>query len=171
MTKILIATPAYGEMFYTPYVRSVIQLQRLLARQKWDILFASIAYADIVESRNFLLTHWYDKTDATHLLFIDADMGYDPQLIIDMVGLGKPVVGVVSPKRQIDLQRLASLAAKGENAERAIARAHNFLLRPIVRGGSERHRQRLHGGRGLRRRHHADRALPASKPCCRSCRS
>ena len=36
MTKILIATPAYGEMFYTPYVSSVIRLQRLAARNKWD---------------------------------------------------------------------------------------------------------------------------------------
>ena len=98
MTKILIATPAYGETFYTPYVSSVIRLQRLMARNKWDSIFASIAYADIVESRNFLLTHWYDKTDATHMLFIDADMGYDPKLIADMVGLRKPIVGVIAPR-------------------------------------------------------------------------
>ena len=83
-------------MFYTPYVRSIVRLQRQLMRNKWDTLFASIAYADIVESRSFLLTHWYDKTDATHLLFIDADMGYEPQLIVDMVQLRKPVVGVGS---------------------------------------------------------------------------
>jgi hypothetical protein len=57
MTKILVATPAYGEMFYTPYVSSLIRLQRLVARNKLDLRFASISYADIVESR-FLLTHW-----------------------------------------------------------------------------------------------------------------
>ena len=135
MTKILIATPAYGEMFYTPYVRSIVRLQRQLMRNKWDTLFASIAYADIVESRSFLLTHWYDKTDATHLLFIDADMGYEPQLIVDMVQLRKPVVGVIYPKRQIDLNRLAELAAKGENTGRAIARSHDFLFRPLKRAG------------------------------------
>jgi hypothetical protein len=138
MTKILIATPAYGETFYTPYVSSVIRLQRLMARNKWDSTFASIAYADIVESRNFLLTHWYDKTDATHMLFIDADMGYDPKLIADMVGLRKPIVGVIAPRRQIDLNRLVDLAAKGEKPESAIARAHEFLVRPVSRTAKPR---------------------------------
>jgi hypothetical protein len=138
MTKILLATPAYGEMFLTPYVSSVIRLQRLMTRNKWDLSFASIAYADIVESRNFLLTHFYDKTDATHLLFIDADMGYEAELVADMVKLCKPVVGAVYPKRQIDLTRLAGLAAKGEKAELAIARAHDFLIRPLKRIGKPR---------------------------------
>lgn len=135
MTSILLATPAYGEMFYAPYVSSLVRLQRLATRNKWDIRFASISYADIVESRNFLLTHWYDKSDATHLLFVDSDMGYAPELIAAMVQLHKPVVGVVAPKREIDLNRLAGLAAKGEKAERAIAAAHPFLVRPLRQGG------------------------------------
>src|SRR5262245_41473116 len=98
MTKILVATPAYGEMFYTPYVSSLVRLQRLMTRHKWEMTFISTSYADIVESRNFLLTHWYDKTDATHLLFIDADMGYEAKLIVEMIEFGKPIVGVVYPK-------------------------------------------------------------------------
>jgi hypothetical protein len=131
VTKILIATPVYGNMFYTPYVRSIINLQRLLARNKWDSMFMTMSYADIVDSRNFLLTSWYDKTNATHLLFIDADMGYPAKLIAEMVELGKPVVGVIAPKREIDLNRLAELARQGEKAERAIARAHNYVFRPV----------------------------------------
>lgn len=136
MTKILLATPAHGEMFYAPYVRSIIGLQKLFSRHNWESSFATISYADIVESRNFLLTHFFDNTDATHLLFIDADMGYDPKLIAEMVRLAKPVVGVIAPKRQIDLNRLAELAAKGEPPRRAIARSHSFLFRP-VKGGAK----------------------------------
>lgn len=129
MTKITIATPAFGEVFYTPYVQSLFRLMRAFQRRKWDSTFASIAYADIAESRNFLLTRWFDKTDATHLLFIDADMGFPAELVLDMVDFGRPVVGVVYPKRQIDLERVAELAAAGEPAKRAIARAHNFIVR------------------------------------------
>ena len=129
MTKITIATPAFGEMFYGPYVRSLFRLTKALGKRKWESTFASIAYADIVESRNYLLTHWYDKTDATHLLFLDADMGYPPQLILDMVELDKPVVGVIYPKRQVDLERIAQLAASGNSSKRAIARAHDYIVR------------------------------------------
>jgi len=136
MPKITIATPAYGEIFYAPYVQSLYRLVRACERQKWNTTFATISYADIVESRNFLLTHWFDKTDATHLLFIDADMGFEPQLVLDMVGLDKPVVGVVYPKRQIDLERLTKLVGEGESPPRAINRAHDFILRRNARSGA-----------------------------------
>ena len=129
MTKITIATPAFGEVFYTPYVQSLFRLMQAFQRRKWQSTFASIAYADIAESRNFLLTRWFDKTDATHLLFIDADMGFPAELVLDMVDFGRPVVGVVYPQRQIDLERVAELSAAGEPPKRAIARAHNFIVR------------------------------------------
>jgi hypothetical protein len=129
VTKIGIATPAFGEIFYTPYVQSLYRLMRAFEQRKWQSSFASIAYADIAESRNFLLTRWYDKSDATHLLFIDADMGFPAELVLDMVDFGKPVTGVVYPKRQIDLGRIAELSATGTPAPRAIARGHNYILR------------------------------------------
>ena len=119
--KISIATPAFGEMFYTPYVQALLRLQRMADQRKWSIRHMAISYAYVGEARNALLTHWYDKSNSTHLLFIDADMGFEPQLIADMLALDKPIIGVIYTKRQIDLQKLASLAAKGEKPERAIA--------------------------------------------------
>jgi hypothetical protein len=136
--KISIATPAFGEVFYTPYVQSLLRLQRMAVQRQWTIRHSAIAYAYVGEARNALLTHWYDKTDSTHLLFIDADMGFEPELIADMLTLGKPVVGVIYTKRQIDLKRLTELAAKGEKPERAIARAHDFIIRPLRRRSPRR---------------------------------
>jgi hypothetical protein len=129
--KITVATPAFGEIFYSPYVQSVLRLQSALYQRKWNMNYTTISYAHISEARNYLLTNWFDKSDASHLLFVDADMGFEPQLILDMLTFNKPVVGVISTKRQIDLKRLVALAAKGENPERAIARAHEFIVRPL----------------------------------------
>jgi hypothetical protein len=129
LIKITIATPAFGEVFYTPYVQSLFRLMRAFQQRRWESTFGSIAYADIAESRNFLLTHWFDKTDATHLLFIDADMGFPAQLVLDMVEFGQPLVGVVYPKRQIDIERIAEAVAAGEPARRAIARGHDYIIR------------------------------------------
>ena len=129
MVKVAISTPAYGEIFYTSYVESVLRLVRVLEQKKWASYFTTISYADIVESRNYLLTRWFDKTNATHLLFVDADMGFDTQLVLDMIALDQPVVGVVSPKRQIDLEKLARLSADGLPAVNAQATAHTFIVR------------------------------------------
>src|SRR4029079_15352764 len=129
--KIIIATPALGEMFSPPYVQALLRLQRMADQRKWTIRHMAISYANVGEARNALLTHWFDKTDFTHLLFVDADMGFEPQLIADMLAFDKPVVGVIYAKRKVDLQKIAALAAKGEKPERAIARAHDFIIRPL----------------------------------------
>ncbi len=129
--KIMISTPAYGEVFYTPYVSSVLRLTRLFGKRGWDFAFNAISYSEIAESRNFLLTHWFDKTDASHLLFIDADMGFAPDLIVDMLDLDKPVVGAVYPKRALDLKKVVQFAGDGKDAAHAIAKAQDFVLRPL----------------------------------------
>lgn len=130
-TKIALATPAAGEIFYTPYVQSLVRFQAAAHKRNWTIQHMTMSYAYLNETRNALITQWYDKSDASHLLFVDADMGFEPQLIFDMVALNKPVVGVVYTKRHVDLDRLTTLAAKGEPPERAIARAHDFIVRPL----------------------------------------
>ncbi len=134
----MIATPAYGEIFYAPYVQSVLSLARLAHKDKWDFMFESISYAEVSEARNYLVTRFFDKTDATHLLFIDADMGFPAKLVTDMLAIAKPVVGVIAPKRQIDLKRLADLARSEPDTGRAIAKAHEFVVRRLPSAGTPR---------------------------------
>ena len=129
-TSIIVATPAFGDVFYTPYVQSLLRLERAVHKRKWTMRHNVVSYAHINEARNYLLTHWYDKTHATHLLFVDADMGFEPQLIFDMVALDKPVTGVIYTKRLMNLKRLAA-AAKTEPSAYAIAQAHDFIIRPV----------------------------------------
>lgn len=136
--KLLVVTPAYGEVFYRPYVESVFKLVKFSQAKKWEIGFRSISYAEISESRNYLLTYWFDHTDASHLLFIDADMGFDPQLIAEMIAFDKPVVGVAYPKRRIDLNRVAELARVGRSAEQSIAEALEFVINNLPKAKKPR---------------------------------
>jgi hypothetical protein len=142
MVKLVIATPAYGQVFYAPYVESVLKLVKAMHERKWNFAFRTVAYSEITESRNFLLTTWIDNTDGSHILFVDADMGFDPQLIIDRVAFDKPVVGAVYPKRNIELNRVARLAQSGISPGDAVARAQEFVLRSLP---SKRKRQIVDG--------------------------
>jgi len=128
VTSLFIATPAYGEVCYSVYVQSLFGLQHELALRRWPSFLATLSFSDIVESRSVLLTHWFDRTDASHLLFVDADMGFEPKLVVDMLGLDEPLVGVIVPKRKLDLERLVSSLAAGEPGERALAKAHEFAV-------------------------------------------
>jgi hypothetical protein len=129
--KLSVSTHAFGEIFYTPYVRSLLRLQRALIARKDEMTHSVISYAEVSEGRNLLLTNWYDKSDASHILFVDSDMGFEADLILRMIALKKLIVGVVSTRRQIDLKRVTSAAAQGEPSARAIAKGHDFILRPV----------------------------------------
>ena len=110
MTSLFIATPAFGEMS----LRSLFGLQHVLGAGGWPCALATLSFSDVVESRSVLLSHWFDRTNASHLLFIDADMGFDPKLIVDMVELDQPVVGVIYPKRKLDLTKYETAIAAGD---------------------------------------------------------
>jgi len=72
---------------------------------------------DIAEVRNVALTHWYDGMKmSSHLLMIDADMGFPPELIVDMLALNEPMVGAIYPKKSLEVEWAASGWGKDTNA-------------------------------------------------------
>jgi hypothetical protein len=55
---------------------------------------------DVVDARNTFLTFWYDGHPAcSHILMVDSDMEFEPNLIEDMLAFDKPVVGCYYARR------------------------------------------------------------------------
>lgn len=57
--------------------------------------YATHSFPDIVDLRNVFVTTWYDAIDASHLLFVDADMNFEPSLVLDMLLSDRPLVGCI----------------------------------------------------------------------------
>jgi hypothetical protein len=51
-----------------------------------------------------------------------------------MVALNKPIVGAIYPRRGINFERIAELAARGEPVNRAVGKAYQYIFRPLPRG-------------------------------------
>jgi len=77
---------------------------------------STFSWPDIEELRNAVLSYFYDAVpDFTHLLMIDDDMGFEPDMIVDMLLLDEPVVGAIYPKKTLPIDWVASgLEAKGD---------------------------------------------------------
>lgn len=104
MKKVFVFIPAFGQQVTTTTFLSVIQLQTALMHHGFAGGIAALSHPDIAELRNMALTIWFDRMDATHILFVDADMGFDPSLVMDMLAFDEPVVGVIAPKRTLPLE-------------------------------------------------------------------
>jgi len=120
--KILIATPAYGDMVTTTYCYSLMNLLGQFREKhpniKFEYKFLSLSVLSFM--RNLFASLVMEDKSYTHLLFIDADMGFGPQLVEHMIQVNKPVVGSMAPQRKFDLS--AFYALKDKIADPNVAR-------------------------------------------------
>jgi len=100
-SSILIFVPAFGETWTTTTVLTTHALRDKLAQVGISSGISSLSFPDISELRSMATTLWYDtQPNITHLLFVDSDMGFSPDLVMEMLAFGEPVVGTVYPQRK-----------------------------------------------------------------------
>src|SRR5882724_6208575 len=98
MASLLIFIPAYGHHTSSATFETVTHLLPALMARGIGGGVSVLSYPEISEARNIALTGFYDTPqckDATHLLFSDADMGFSPQVVMDMLLFEKPMVGAI----------------------------------------------------------------------------
>jgi hypothetical protein len=109
--SILLATPAYGGLATIAYFRSVLALQRLCDEQEVG-LEVELTGGDalITRARSRMITRFLQDTTHTHLLFVDADIGFQPAQALRLLRAGKDVIGGVYPLKGLDFDRLRAAA-------------------------------------------------------------
>ena len=132
---ILIATPVLNEAVTLAYTKSLFGLQKHIRRNDLpiDLTLGALTSTFVDMARNYFATHMLENSSYTHLLFIDADQGFRPDLILDMLVLDKPVVGTVYPARDIDFATVWTVARGLETPEKLQSLASRYVLPPFVR--------------------------------------
>ncbi len=115
--RLFVATPLYDGA-QADYLRSIIGLTGAAERAGAGCAFAWLSNnAAIDRARNALVAAFL-QSDATHLVFIDGDIGFDPADVLDLARrmAADPqlaVVGAPCPKRRINWTLVAAAAAQG----------------------------------------------------------
>ena len=102
MKKIFIGTPCYGGMITADYFKSCMQLVALAAVNKIEIQFGTIGNESLITRARNTLVQLFMDGDYTHLLFIDADLAFDPKAVLRMLEFDKDVVTGIYPRKTID---------------------------------------------------------------------
>jgi hypothetical protein len=114
MIKVLIATPSYDGKLDAWYTNSLINTV-VLGLQN-EIVFQSVfmSYDALIQrSRNDLIGIAVDN-DFDGILWIDSDMEWNPQWAIDLINLGKDVIGLPVIKKSIETESY-NVKCKPEN--------------------------------------------------------
>lgn len=76
--RIFIATPAYNSQVYSNYTESLLQTCFMLASLNIDFEIKFINNQIVTRARNMLSYLFLENTNNTHMLFIDADILWNP---------------------------------------------------------------------------------------------
>ena len=115
MAKIFCFIPALGRMISATTFETSHHLAMALLSKGHQFNVGTYSWPDIEQMRNIMLGFWYDvMPDSEYLLFVDSDMGFTPQLVLDMLAFGEPIVGAVYPKRTYPIEWVVSGLTDGE---------------------------------------------------------
>jgi hypothetical protein len=127
-TDIFLAVPAFGQTITATTFLCTHALRQHLMMKGIGGGITTLSFPDIAELRSMFLTVWYDTMkSSTHILFIDADMGFPPDLVTDMLMFNEPVVGCVYPQRKLPL----SWAGSGTGASQTERRGDFMLVEGV----------------------------------------
>lgn len=98
--SVLIMVPAYREKVSTATFMTVPHVVVTLMQHGVRCLIGTGSICDPAEARNIALTLWYDTCPASHMLFVDDDMGFSPDLVLDILALNEPLVGALYRHRE-----------------------------------------------------------------------
>jgi hypothetical protein len=108
--NLVIATPCFGGQVSVLYAASLFRLQKAMRGYRefnLKILFKD-GDALITRARASLVAQFLEDESATHLLFIDADIGFEPEQVLRLIECGAEMCAGVYPIKRIDWAKVKS---------------------------------------------------------------
>ena len=116
--KIFIATPMYGGMCSGMYTKSTADLAMMCAKHDIRVQFYYLFNESLItRARNYLVDEFL-RSDCTHMMFIDSDIGFDPNDVIALAAIADPdsdkdVICGPYPKKCISWEKVKRAVDKG----------------------------------------------------------
>jgi hypothetical protein len=99
---VFLATPCFGGLVAQHYMQSVLSLVQFAAQANFDITLALLGHDSLItRSRNTLVSQFLNTPSATHLLFIDADISFEPEQVYHMLRFDREFVAGIYPLKVI----------------------------------------------------------------------
>jgi hypothetical protein len=108
------AVPCYGGMVSEPTMTSFLRFTLLAAKVglNWS-LDTMVNESLVTRARNNLCAKMMTNAAATHFMFIDADIRFEPEAIFGMIAADKDVIGGLYPKKSLPIDYVINLKNGG----------------------------------------------------------
>lgn len=136
--KIFVATPMYGGACGGQYCKSTADLAMLCAKYGIEVKFFYLFNESLItRARNYLVDEFM-RSDYTHLMFIDSDIGFDPNDVLALAALAEPgekdIVCGPYPKKTIAWEKIKQAVDKGfadDNPNQLEKYVGDYVFNPV----------------------------------------
>jgi hypothetical protein len=110
---VAVLTPCFGGMLTAAYHSSMQELQPACYARGVRLRSKLIAGDALITRARAELVAWFLDSDATHLLFVDADIGFQPDQFFRLLAFNADVAAAAYPAKNINFPRIARDAVAG----------------------------------------------------------
>ena len=137
--KIFVATPMYGGMCCGQYTKSTADLAKLCTQYEIEIEFFYLFNESLItRARNYCVDEFLRHERFTHLMFIDSDIGFNPDDILTLAAIAEPesdkqIVCGPYPKKCISWEKVKVAVDKGfgdENPQDLAQYVGDYVFNP-----------------------------------------
>ena len=112
-TALFVATPMYGGMCIGNYASALMQLPMICSRNGIMLYYTYMMNESLITRARNSIAYDFLASDATHLMFIDADIGFNPNDIVEMVKRDVDICCGLYPKKEISWGRVTQAVQGG----------------------------------------------------------
>jgi hypothetical protein len=132
--SVMIATPCYGGLLSEAYLHGIMDLTRVASQNKFQVQLNTMGNESLItRARNTLVSQFLDAdkknpNNLTHLMFIDADIGFKGEAVRRVLESDYDIACGIYPRKSIEWDRVPALVKQSEKyiEQRALGYNLNF---------------------------------------------
>jgi hypothetical protein len=112
--KVAIAMPCFGGLIHARTSKSIMLATQALDRAGVQVVHLYLEHESLVQRARNLLVHLFLKSGADRLVFIDADIVFQPESLVMLLQREEDVIGGAYPRKALNWPAIKAAVARGE---------------------------------------------------------
>ncbi len=134
--KLFVATPMYGGLCTGGYTMGILDCVQAFMPHGIQMYYSYMMNESLITRARNGMAYDFMKSDATHLMFIDADISFNPNDIVRMIQADKDIICGLYPKKEINWHLVEQAVKKGVDYKDLPAYTGSFVVN-LVGGAHE----------------------------------
>ena len=134
--KLFISLPVYQGMCHIKFMESITALIILLKSLDIDFHYFSLTSESLISRARNICACEFIKSDCTHLIFIDCDIVFNPQDVVNFLHLDKDIICGVYPHKALNFNHLQNEMCNSNNLKELIEKSASYSINKHLYNGN-----------------------------------